>query len=111
MTQEKWVAGKPVKLETKRFFVRSITIDDVDEQYLSWWNDARVQETLNAPARGWTLARARQHVSNFNNANTFHLGLFRKNPAELVGFVALFANRQNDIAVINIVIGNKKYCG
>jgi [ribosomal protein S5]-alanine N-acetyltransferase len=111
MSGEKWEAGKPVKFETKRFYIRSIAIDDVDEQYLSWWNDARVQESLNARARGWTIVNARRHVSKFNNKNTFHLGLFRKDPAELVGFVALFVNSQNDNAVINIVIGNKKYWG
>lgn len=111
MTKTKWTAGNPVTLETERFYIRSIGIQDINAEYLSWWNDARVQETLNSPARGWTIADARKHVSKFNNISSFHLGLFRKNPSELAGFVALFINRQSDVATMNIVIGNKKYWG
>lgn len=111
MTTASWTEGTPVSLETRRFYIRSIGISDVNEEYLSWWNDTRVQDTLNSPARGWSMADARKHVNKFNNVSAFHLGLFRKNPSELAGFVALFMNRQSDVATMNIVIGNKKYWG
>ena len=111
MTRKPWTPGQLLRLETKRFVLRSMTPEDVNEEYITWWNDPRVQEGLNMPQRNWQRAHAVNHVQRFNNVDSFHLGVFRKESRELVGFVAIFNNSKLATALMNIVIGNKRYWG
>lgn len=106
-----WQPGQPLRTETKRFIIRSLTPADVTETYVRWWNDPEIQDGLNFPARGWNWQRAVQHVSGFDNEQTFHLGIFCKDTRRLIGFFAVFLNPHTKVAKTNIVIGEKDYWG
>ena len=71
-----WKPGQSVRLDTERFYMRSLTVSDATDTYISWWNDAEVQEGLGAKPRGWGKQQAQRHIAKFNNARAFHLGVF-----------------------------------
>lgn len=106
-----WKPGQLLELETRRFILRSMTADDVSDEYISWWNDDQITDGLTTRVRNWKKKQALQHVSKFNNKNSFHLGIYRKGTNEAVGFIAIFHNRGLATALLNIVVGNKKYWG
>lgn len=110
MTQH-WRPGELLRVETDRFFLRSLTPDDATEAYVSWWNDPEIQEGLNAPARGWDRQRAIKHISQFDNKTRFHLGIFCKNTNKMIGFFAVFVEQGRKVAKTNVVIGDKDYWG
>lgn len=102
-----WRPGQPLKIETERFIVRSLTADDVNEDYVSWWNDPEIQQGFGNPPRGFTIESARQHVVKFNNKNNFHLGIFLKSTGKLIGFYAITVDHRQKISKANLCIGDK----
>ncbi len=106
-----WTPGKPVEMETKRFFVRSLKPEDADENYTSWWNDAEIQRGFNQKPRNWDIPRAAQHIRQFNNRNKFHLGIYCKKTGKLIGFFAIFVNDQHKTAKTNVCLGDKTFWG
>ncbi len=106
-----WQPGEPLSIETKRFYVRTFTPDDVNETYLGWWNDAEIQKGFGFPPRNWDLKMATDHVRQFNNRDKFHFGIYLKSNDELIGFYTFFVESDIGIAVPNICIGNKNYWG
>ncbi len=105
-----WTPGQPVQMETERFTLRSLTQDDATDTYISWWNDADVQEGLGAKPRGWGVQQARRHISRFSNARSFHLGIFCRDDQLLIGFIAVFVELPG-VVKTNTVIGNKDFWG
>jgi RimJ/RimL family protein N-acetyltransferase len=106
-----WKPGDLLQVETGRFVLRSLTRQDASDSYVGWWNDAEIQEGLNFPPRGWGRRRAMQHIDQFDNVNKFHLGIFCKDSARMIGFFAIFVNPKNKVAVTNVVIGDKDFWG
>lgn len=107
-----WTPGIRLATKTERFQIRSLTPQDANDTYLSWWNDAEVQAGLNMPARGWTRVQAVKHISKFDNRHSFHLGIFTENlKRELIGFFTIFHNPRTNTALTNVVIGDKNYWG
>jgi len=102
-----WQPGQPLKLETGRLIIRSLTPDDITEEYVSWWNDPDIQKGFGNPPRGFTLERARQHAAKFNNKTNFHLGIFLKKTGRLVGFYSMTLDLRQKVSTANICIGDK----
>lgn len=106
-----WEPGVVLNFETKRFLLRSMTAEDVDDEYISWWNDPQIQDGLNSPIRNWSRTHAVHHIKRFDNLNKFHLGIFRKGTGALVGFVAIIHKKNVKNVSMNIVVGNKNFWG
>jgi len=106
-----WRPGQPYNFETECFYIRTLTPDDVNEDYLGWWNDAEIQRGFGFPPRNWTMENALEHVRQFNNRDKFHFGIFIKGSNELIGFYTAFYEPDLGIAIPNICIGNKAYWG
>jgi RimJ/RimL family protein N-acetyltransferase len=106
-----WKPGQLLVLESKRFNIRSMIADDVSDEYISWWNDTQIMDGFMQAPRNWTKSHGVKHVNTFNNKNSFHLGIHRKGSNEDVGFIAIFHNKGFATALINMIIGNKKYWG
>jgi len=105
-----WKPGQSVRLDTERFYMRSLTVSDATDTYISWWNDAEVQEGLGAKPRGWGKQQAQRHIAKFNNARAFHLGVFCQEDDVHIGFIAIFLESPG-IVKTNTVIGNKDFWG
>lgn len=106
-----WTPGSILELETERFVLRSMRPKDVNDDYVSWWNDAEVQKGLNALPRNWNKQNALNHIQQFDDRYRFHLGVFCKEESLLIGFFAIFIKPATKIAKTNVVIGNKDYWG
>ena len=65
----KWHPGKPLELDCSRFRLYPLSVDDIDEDYVGWWNDPEIRYGLGAPDKTWDQARARQFVAGFNHSN------------------------------------------
>lgn len=107
----KWQPGQALRVETRNFFLRSLTAEDASDTYISWWNDAEIQQGFNEPARGWDRRRAVKHITGFNNREKFHLGIFAKDSGNLIGFFAMFVNYKHKVVKSNICIGDKSLWG
>jgi len=105
-----WQPGLPSKMNTERYFLRSLGASDATETYISWWDDEEVQLGLGNPPRGWGRAEAEGHIAKFDNRTRFHLGIFPNQTSVPIGFIAIFLG-QAGCAKTNIVIGNKEYWG
>ena len=105
-----WKRGQRVRLDTERFTVRSLTVSDASEAYISWWNDEEVQAGLGTEPRGWGKQQAQRHIAKFNNARAFHLGIFRSEDDLPIGFIAVFVELPG-IVKTNTVIGDKAFWG
>lgn len=106
-----WRPGQVLELETENYLLRSLGADDASDTYVSWWNDAEIQRGYNEPARGWDRARAIKHITNFNNKDRFHLGIFARDSGNIIGFFAMFVNYQHKVVKSNICIGDKSLWG
>ena len=106
-----WQPGKQLIVETERFMLRSMCVDDINSDYIRWWNDPEIQEGLNALPRDWNKQHAIQHVQKFDNRTSFHLGIHCKAQQKLIGFFAMFISPGVNIAKTNVVIGEKDYWG
>jgi ribosomal-protein-alanine N-acetyltransferase len=106
-----WNPGQPLQLQTERFLIRSLTVQDATDTYIAWWNDAEVQHDLNMPPRNWGVPQAQKHIGRFDNRFSFHLGIFPLGQPLPIGFFTITANPQSKVAVTNVVIGNKQWWG
>ena len=109
MTQ--WKPGEPVKIETERFLVRSLTPADAPGVYTGWWNDPEIQLAFNSKPRNWTPQQAARNIASFDNQTTFHLGIFYKATGVLVGFMTLAVNPSQGVVSVNACIGDKTFQG
>lgn len=105
-----WTPGEPLVLETERFRLWSLGQEDATDTYISWWNDAEIQEGMGAGPRNWGREQAERHIANFDNRHRFHLGIFPHGEDLPIGFFAIFLEPAK-VARTNILIGDKDYWG
>ncbi len=98
-------------LETERLFLRPLTRNDVNQNYISWWNDPEIQAGFNVLPRNWGRLQALQHIARFNNPHSVHLGVFLAEESHLIGFVSVFLKPGVGLATINLCVGDKQYWG
>lgn len=101
--------GAPLRVRTENFELRSFTPALVTDEYVSWWNDPVIQSQLGSLPRGWTLDNARQHVAQFDNRWSFHLGIYTRAEERLIGFTSILANPRTGVSTSNRVIGDKSF--
>lgn len=107
-----WVPGQPLRLETENYIIRSLTPNDITEDYVSWWSDAEVMEGVARPLKPLPKQHHQQRVAKqFDNRKSFHLGVYDKKIDLLVGFITIFANPFHRTATTNTIIGNRAYWG
>jgi [ribosomal protein S5]-alanine N-acetyltransferase len=98
-----------MQVQTPNFELRSMTVDAINADYISWWNDSEIQSQLGSRPRGWTLEQARRHVAQFDNLHNFHLGIYTRGENRLIGFTTIFANPKSKVSTSNRVVGDKSY--
>src|SRR5215471_8604154 len=68
--------GRPVRLQTKRFLLRSMTPNDSLERWTNWLNDPEVMGTLNVPVRALTVDQMRSYIASGDNNKRYLIGIF-----------------------------------
>jgi len=105
-----WSPGQPLVLETDRFVVRSLTVEDATPTYVGWWNDPEIQEPFGFKPRNWTQAEAIRNLQRSDNRVLFQLGIFPKGEALPIGFFVIFVEGFHRAKTL-VVIGNKGFWG
>lgn len=69
----------PVAIETDRFFLRELTVDDVTTKYLEWLNDSAAKKWIAAAESTLRLADLRDYVQQrVGRQDVLFLGIFLK---------------------------------
>jgi RimJ/RimL family protein N-acetyltransferase len=104
-----WQTGEALRFETERFYLRTFTPEDINETYLSWWNDAEIQKSFGNQPCNWKLDDALEHMKSFDNLNRFHLGIFVKESDRLIGFYSFIINPDENSSESSVCIGEKDW--
>lgn len=104
-----WQPGQKLKITTERLVMKTMTPEDINQDYLGWWNDDELQEGLGHKGRGWDTARALKHVSSFDNIKGFHLGVYAKETGKMIGFYSMNRDPIQKVSSSTTMIGDKSY--
>ena len=101
------------KIESSRFIIRPLALDDVSVRYLSWFSDSTVQKEISSSRQFEALEDLRNYVHRkANKRDILFLGIFSKDINLHVGNIKFEPIDFNDrSAVMGILIGDESYRG
>lgn len=100
-------------LDGNKIYLRNLTIDDCNENYLSWMNDYNVVKYLEARFLNHSINSLKDFVISINNSdNDVIFAIIDKSHDKHIGNIKLGnINREHHFADIGIIIGDKNYWG
>ena len=98
-------------LETERFYLRPLSLDDVTPRYINWLQDKEITAWINARFNSTTPESIRAYVQRCDNITTYHLGIFVRGGIEHIGNYTIQIQAQHDTARTNVLIGEKDWWG
>jgi ribosomal-protein-alanine N-acetyltransferase len=100
-------------LETMRFQLRELTLEDVTERYLGWFRDPAAARHIVSAGATRTLADLTTFVAaRLNREDVLFLGIFDKTTGEHVGNLKYEpVNAVEGYAIMGILIGAPEYRG
>ena len=100
-------------LQTERFLVKSLTVEDVSEQYVSWFSEKTVRQYIVAARFRQTLETLRTFVAEKLASETaLLLGIFSKTEGGHIGNMKFEPiDRAAGRAVVGILIGETDWRG
>lgn len=104
-------AAKPIRLETRRFVLRTLVPADASARWLGWAADAQVMGPLNVAVRQMALAELRRYIAGFDQATHCLIGVFDKKSGLHIGFYLIDIDPQHRLANFNVVIGDRAFWG
>lgn len=66
-------APEPIYIETNNYVVRSLHAEDVNEQFLNWFNTPKMLSGLNIDRLDFTVERLKLFISGFDNYRSYFL--------------------------------------
>ena len=87
-----WQKGALIEFETERFNLRSMTREDVTNDYLAWLADPEVMVGLNLPRKRLTRAQAVRYVLSFDNQRSFIVLVSDRKTGDKVGFYTMLVD-------------------
>jgi RimJ/RimL family protein N-acetyltransferase len=100
---------KKVKIDSRKYFIRTLTTDDASDRLAAWFSDPNVNYMLNAPAKIWSKDDVVNYVKGFNQTSKLLLGIFEKGSNVPVGIFTILINQNTNQGLINILIGETDY--
>ena len=96
----------------KNIYLRSLSVNDVTQNYLAWLQDKEVNNFLETRHEKQSLKKIKNFIKLCNNSDDIYLfGIFTKLNIH-VGNIKLGPLKKNhSLAPISIFLGNKKYWG
>ena len=100
-------------LESDTFYLRNISLDDCNENYLSWMNDSEINKFLESRFTVHTIDSLKDFVISMNNSNNNILfAIVDKESDKHIGNIKLGdIHPVHKYADIGLVIGDKNYWG
>ncbi|HEX7076226.1 MAG TPA: GNAT family protein [Hyphomicrobiaceae bacterium] len=109
MTTE-WKVGRPVRLETSRFQISSLTPLQALWHTYPWTFDSEVMHSFGLPAGTWTRRSWYRRFRKSNNRRKFVLGIRAKHDNELIGLEIANVNSAG-VAALSVLIGHRDWWG
>jgi RimJ/RimL family protein N-acetyltransferase len=100
-------------LETPRFQLRELTLEDVTERYLGWFRDPEAARHIASAGDTQALSDLRSYVAGrLNRDDVLFLGIFDRTTGEHVGNLKYEpVNAAEGYAIMGILIGEPAYRG
>lgn len=103
--------GPDLIIETERFQLRPLTIEDVGADYVAWLNDSEVTRWTASAGRSHSLETAQAYVARHDNAASYHLGIFVRADGRHIGNFSVRIDHYHKVAEINVLVGDKRWWG
>jgi RimJ/RimL family protein N-acetyltransferase len=102
-----------MKINSKRLYLRELTVDDVTQQYPDWLNDDDVNKFLEVRHIFHTISSCRDFVENTNgDENSYLFGIFERSNNNHIGNAKIGPiRREHETAEISLFIGEKSSRG
>ena len=102
-----------VILNDKEFYLRNITLDDCNENYLNWMNDSEINKYLESRFTRHTIESLKDFVTSMNSTNNNILfAIIDKKTDNHIGNIKLGnIHPIHKYADIGLIIGDKNYWG
>jgi RimJ/RimL family protein N-acetyltransferase len=104
-----WKPKQPVRLETARFRLVSLSQREAARRSLAWTEDADFMGGMEAPHGGWLRRRWRRRLPRANDKTNFCIGIIDKADGRLLGIHTVQFG--GDVAFIGVMVGDKKWWG
>ncbi len=104
---------RSMQIETERLMLRTMSPDDVTEDYCGWLNDPAVNKYLSCEKVRHTKGSCRDYVRSYlERADAALIGIFLKENHLHIGNITLSSlNWKDRIATVGISIGRKELWG
>lgn len=96
-------------LKSDKIHLRFITLNDVNDVYLSWLNDNEVMQGI--ATSGYTIDNLRSYVSErLTNSDIAFFAIISNDTNEHIGNVKIdFHDKKANVSELGLLIGNKDY--
>jgi RimJ/RimL family protein N-acetyltransferase len=104
--------GPPIqRIDTERFYLRTLRPTDASERWLRWLADPEVMHPVNTPTRHISLDQLRAHIANHDQMKRLYIGIFDRTNDLHIGFYRIDLDQRHRLATFNLIIGDKDYWG
>lgn len=104
-----WKPKQPIRLETPRFRLVSMTRRAAARQSFAWTEDVEFMAGLELRAGGWLPRRWRRRFQRFDNKRHLGLGILEKSSGTLAGLHTVQIT--GGVAFIGVLVGDKRWWG
>jgi RimJ/RimL family protein N-acetyltransferase len=101
--------GAPVRIESRRFILRSLATGEYEEVQLAWLTDPITSRFMTPTEH--TLEGVRNYVASHDNRSSFLLGIFDRNDGTFVGNHRALIDSKREWAQLGVLIGHRRYWG
>ena len=102
---------KALRLETRRFILRTVTPADASARWLGWAADPEVMSPLNVKTRKMSLTDLQRYIATFDQVGRCLVGIYAKTGGQQVGFYEVEFDPTHRLATFNVVVGDKTFWG
>ena len=106
-----WIPHKELSIETENFKLKTFTGSEAGKKQVSWLNDKTVNKWLNSHHVEHTIDSLKEHISRYDNYNSFHLGIFHKKKNLHIGNFSIVVDHFHKTGEIRVLIGDKNWWG
>lgn len=103
-------AAPPIRLETERFILKSLTRRELARISYPWTNDPNVMEPLELTAGGWMFRSWEKQIIKSNNRDRFIFGIEERKSGTIIGYETAQISRTK-IALLAVAIGDHDWWG
>jgi RimJ/RimL family protein N-acetyltransferase len=103
--------AKPVRLETRRFILRTLAPADANPRWLAWANDPEVTAPLNIAPRVMAAVELQRYIAGFDQLNHCLIGIYDKRSGDQIGFYIIDIDPGHRLAAFNVVVGDRAFWG